>query len=285
MNRNENVLHKINSTKTPNAHEESPPSRLSSHNLYYDLHIHSCLSPCGDMDMTPGNIIGMAKVNGLDVIALTDHNSCKNCKAAMHFGEIYDVIVIPGMELTTSEEVHVVCLFATLEDAMKWDAYVEPLILPIKNKPEIFGDQVYCDEYDEIAGSVDTLLISATSISFDVIFDLVKDFGGIAFPAHVNKGSTSLLSNLGFVPPNANFTTFELKNMKDYHGLLDAHPFFKECNVLSNSDAHYLEDIAQAAFTIAIPRFAEEKESELLSENLSAKDINLLRRRILDRLA
>ena len=92
--------------------------------LYYDLHIHSCLSPCGDDDMTPANIAGMAAVKGLDVIALTDHNSCKNCPAILKHGEEYGITVIQGMELTTSEEVHVVCLFPALGDAMAFDGYV-----------------------------------------------------------------------------------------------------------------------------------------------------------------
>lgn len=92
--------------------------------LYYDLHLHSCLSPCGDDDMTPANIVGMAAVKGLDVIALTDHNSCKNCPAAIHHGQQYGVIVIPGMELCTIEEVHIICLFPELDAALAFDQYV-----------------------------------------------------------------------------------------------------------------------------------------------------------------
>ena len=130
--------------------------------LYYDLHMHSCLSPCGDDNMTPANLVGMAAVKGLDVIALTDHNSCKNCPAAMKHGEEYGVIVIPGMELTTSEEVHVVCLFPTLDDALSFDAYVYDHILPIKNKEHIFGRQQIMDAQDYVIGNVERLLISAT---------------------------------------------------------------------------------------------------------------------------
>ena len=109
--------------------------------LYYDLHIHSCLSPCGDDDMTPANIVGMAAVKGLDVIALTDHNSCKNCPSALYHGQNYGVTVIPGMELCTTEEVHVICLFPALTDALSFDAYVYEHMLPIKNKQDIFGKQ------------------------------------------------------------------------------------------------------------------------------------------------
>ena len=114
--------------------------------LFYDLHIHSCLSPCGDDDMTPANLVGMAAVKGLDVIALTDHNSCWNCPAALYHGKNYGVTVIPGMELTTAEEVHVICLFPTLEDALAFDAYVYERLLPVPNREDIFGKQQIMDK-------------------------------------------------------------------------------------------------------------------------------------------
>ena len=131
--------------------------------LFYDLHIHSCLSPCGDDDMTPANIAGMAAVKGLDVIALTDHNSCKNCPAAMHHGAAYGVTVIPGMELTTEEEVHVICLFPSIEDALAFDALVYEKIMPVPNREDIFGRQQIMNEKDEVTGKVEHLLINATS--------------------------------------------------------------------------------------------------------------------------
>ncbi len=218
--------------------------------LYYDLHLHSCLSPCGDDDMTPANLVGMASVLGLDVIALTDHNSCKNCPAAMKHGENYGVIVIPGMELTTAEEVHVVCLFPTLEDALSFDEYVYERILPIQNKEEIFGKQQVMNEEDEEIARVDRLLISATDISFDDAFPLVESYHGIAFPAHIDKSSTSLLSNLGFVPPDSTFTCAEIHDMSKLHQIQKEHPYFKRCHMISDSDAHYLQDIRDPHYQI-----------------------------------
>ena len=218
--------------------------------LYYDLHIHSCLSPCGDDDMTPGNLVGMAKVKGLDVIALTDHNSVKNCVAAVAHGQNYDITVIPGMELTTAEEVHVICLFPNLEKALSFDAYVEKQLLSIANEELIFGKQQILDEKDNIIGKVDTLLISATNIPFDAVFPLVKKHGGIAFPAHVDKASTSLISNLGFVPPDSTFTCAEFKSLKNLHKIQEAHPYFLKTNIISNSDAHTLTDIHEANFRL-----------------------------------
>jgi len=141
--------------------------------LQYDLHIHSCLSPCGDLDMTPNNIVGMAKISGLDVIAVTDHNSCKNCPAVMKVAEGYEILAIPGMELTTMEEVHVVCLFETLEDALSFGNYVDEKLIPIENREDIFGQQLICNEEDEVIGKESRLLINATTISFDDVYELV----------------------------------------------------------------------------------------------------------------
>lgn len=220
--------------------------------LSYDLHIHSCLSPCGDSDMTPGNIIGMASLKGLQVIALTDHNSCRNCPAAMKHGADNGVIVIPGMELTTSEEVHVICLFPDLEPAMRFDRYVYEHLLPIKNKEAIFGRQQIINEEDIESGTEERLLISATDLSFDDVFHLTAGYDGFAFPAHIDKASTSLLSNLGFVPLESTFSCAEIRDFKNLHHIQKEHPYFRHCNMISNSDAHYLEDIHEADYQLYV---------------------------------
>lgn len=173
--------------------------------LSYDLHIHSCLSPCGDNDATPGTIAGMAALIGLDVIALTDHNTCKNCAAFLHAAKAYGVAALPGMELTTMEEIHVLFYFRNLEDAMTFDAYVEQRILAIPNRPKFFGEQILVNTDDEPCGSYPTLLISATDISFTEAFRLARRFHAVAVPAHIDKSSTSLLSQLGMVPPDSTF--------------------------------------------------------------------------------
>ena len=218
--------------------------------LHYDLHIHSCLSPCGDNESTPGNIVGMSVIKNLDVIALTDHNTCKNCASAMAIGKEYGITVIPGMELTTSEEVHVLCLFHNIEDAMGFDAYVEPRILQIPNDPKAFGDQFLCDENDEVIRTLPTLLISATDISFDKVDDVIKPFNGVMIPAHIDKNSFSLMSNLGFVPPDTDFKCFELANMANLHKLQESNPYLRNCNVITDSDAHYIDRINEAVNTL-----------------------------------
>ena len=215
--------------------------------ISYDMHIHSCLSPCGDDDMTPGNIVGMASLLGLDAIALTDHNTSKNCPAFLKMAEQFSLIAIPGMELTTAEEVHVLCYFSTLKDALAFDAYVEDKILPIPNNPQFFGNQILIDEEDSPCSSFDTLLISATSISFDQVYDLVKEYHGIMVPAHLDKSSTSLLSNLGMIPDNAKFKIAELRHPEKLSELSQMHPYLKRCHILSSSDAHRLDALNEPA--------------------------------------
>ena len=214
--------------------------------LSYDLHLHSCLSPCGDDDMTPANIVGMAALKELDVIALTDHNSCKNCPAFMKLAENYGVIGIPGMELCTEEEVHVVCLFPTLEDAMSFDDYVYSKLIPFPNNEGIFGKQQICNEEDEVIGKEPYLLINAVKISFDRVYDVVAEYHGVMIPAHIDKNANSLLSNLGFIPPDAKFSCAELKDLDKLEELKETNPYLNKCKIISNSDAHYLEYINEA---------------------------------------
>lgn len=214
--------------------------------LAYDLHIHSCLSPCGNDDMTPYNIVAMAALKGLDVIAVTDHNSCKNCPAVLSAAKEYGILAISGMEITTSEEVHAVCLFASLENAMKFDAYVYEHLMPVKNRVDIFGKQEIYDCSDNICGQVENLLINSTDISFDALCELAGAYGGIMFPAHIDKNSNSLISNLGFVPENSAFAAAELANSSGLPELTKRNPYLKQCRILYNSDAHYLEHINEA---------------------------------------
>lgn len=211
--------------------------------LSYDLHIHSCLSPCGDDDMLPSNIVGMAALKGLDVIAVTDHCSCKNCPAVEKLAAAYGIVALFGMELTTQEEVHVLCLFDNVTAAMDFGELVRSYYQPILNDPEIFGKQQVVNEDDEIIGEEETLLINATDIRFDEVFGLTEKYGGVMIPAHIEKKANSLLSNLGFVPEDSRFPCFEMKHIGYLDELREKHPYLKKCRVITNSDAHYLEYI------------------------------------------
>lgn len=220
--------------------------------LYYDFHIHSCLSPCGDEDMTPANIVGMAAIKGLDVIAVTDHNSCKNCPAVLAAAEEYGILALPGMEINTSEEIHAVCLFSTLAAAMAFDGLVYEKLQYVENRPEIFGKQQIYNEQDEVCGEVPGLLINAVDISFEYLWDLVMRFDGVMFPAHIDKQANGLLGVLGCIPPNSSFGTVELKNLETFHQLKKQHPMLEHYQIISNSDAHDLGDIREPELTITV---------------------------------
>lgn len=220
--------------------------------LTYDLHIHSCLSPCGDDDMTPANIAGMAALKGLEAIALTDHNTCRNCPAFLAAAARYGVLAVPGMEINTSEEVHAVCLFPDLEAALDFDAYVYGKLIPFPNNEAIFGKQQIYDDQDHVRATEPNLLINATEISFDGLWELVRSYGGVMFPAHVDKAANSLISNLGFIPPDSKFGTVEVKDLKNLHQLKRNNPYLEGCRIISNSDAHYLEDINEPGLTLDV---------------------------------
>ncbi len=194
--------------------------------------------------MTPFNIVNLAALCGLQVIALTDHNTCKNCPAAMQAAKPLGLTVLPGMELTTSEEVHVVCLFADLEQALQFSDYVYDHLPPILNDPDIFGHQHIMDAEDGIVGSLDKLLINATDISITEVTALVERYGGVAFPAHIDKSAYSVLSNLGMFPTDCGFTCAELSPRADREALLSSQPL-QGIRLLYNSDSHFLDNLGQ----------------------------------------
>lgn len=215
--------------------------------LYYDLHIHSALSPCADNDMTPNNIVNMSLIKGLDVIAVTDHNSCGNVRAVIEAAN-ERLLVIPGMEVETSEEVHVTCYFKTVDDAEKMWSEVKKNYSGIKNKEEIFGEQLYMDSQDNIIGKEENLLVTATKLSIHEVFSLVSSLGGIAVTAHIDRSSYSVISNLGFIPPELDVKTVEItpKNREKLEN------DYKNYRILSNSDAHYLEDISEPFYYMEV---------------------------------
>jgi len=210
----------------------------------YDLHVHSCLSPCGDVDMTPSNIIGMAMIAECDILAITDHNSAKNARAVMQAGEEAGILVIPGMELCVDEEAHIVCLFETIEGAEAFDEYVYAHMPHIKNRAEVFGEQQIRDAQDNIIGLEENLLIVASQIDVSAVMPLAAQFGGTAFPAHVNRDSYSIIASLGMIPPETGFKTAELTYDCDEFQYFKQQPELMDMRILRNSDSHYLETLA-----------------------------------------
>ena len=212
--------------------------------LRYDLHLHSCLSPCGENEMTPQSIAGMAAVCELDIIALTDHNTCGNCRAVMEAGAELGVCVVPGMELTTAEEVHVLCLFPDIERAEAFSAMVYDRIMDIKNDAAVFGEQRYMSAQDELISLEPRLLITATDIGVYDVQALCLAAGGVAVPAHINKSSYSILSALGFATPEMGFGAYEITPFCREELITSEHPELAGAVFLKSSDAHCLEVMA-----------------------------------------
>lgn len=219
---------------------------------YYDLHIHSCLSPCGDDDMTPYNLVNMAKIFGYDIIALTDHNSCLNCASAIRVGEKAGITVVPGMELCTSEEIHAVCLFPDVNIAMAFSEYVKSTMPPVKNKEKIFGNQFVMDEADGIIGKEELLLTTASGISIDYLPEIIAEYGGVCYPAHIDRESYSIISALGDFSPDLQVNCFELTPKADAGYYYENYPAAKNKILIRSSDAHYLENMREPEFTIEL---------------------------------
>ena len=214
---------------------------------YYDLHIHSCLSPCADNDMTPNNIAGMAVLNGLHIVALTDHNSARNCPAFFAAAKKQGIVPVAGMELTTSEDIHAVCLFEQLEDALRFDAYIQSQRTLISNRTDIFGDQLLTDENDEIIGTEPHFLSNATAISIEEAPALVDRFGGVCYPAHVDREANGIIATLGTFPETLDCRCAELRDAGKQSELGARFPILKEKQIIISSDAHYLWDIRDKA--------------------------------------
>lgn len=209
---------------------------------FYDLHIHSCLSPCGDDDMTPNNIAGMASIKGLNIVALTDHNTCGNCPAFFSACSNYSLIPIAGAEITTAEDIHSVVLFDSLEGAMDFNELLRTKRTLIENDSTIFGRQVYMDDCDRVVGEEKHLLINAVDISIDDIHGVAKKYGGIAYPAHIDKDSNSIVGVFGTVP-ESDFTVYEFANRSNIDSHISRFPAIVDRLYVSSSDAHYLWDI------------------------------------------
>ena len=211
----------------------------------YDLHVHSCLSPCADNDNTPNNLAGMATINNCQIMALTDHNTTKNCPAFFEACKRYGVIPVPGMELTTAEEIHVVCLFPTLEDAMAYNEEVETRRVLIPNRKDIFGDQLILNGEDEPVGEEEFLLSNATEISLEEVPGLVEKYHGVCYPAHIDRDANGIIAMLGTFPDSPYFGAFELHDSAKEAEFRKMYPILEGKRMMTSSDAHYLENLRE----------------------------------------
>lgn len=228
--------------------------------FYYDLHLHSCLSPCADNDNTPFNLAGMGRLAGLQIMALTDHNSCRNCPAFFAAARHHGLVPVAGMELTTAEDIHLICLFEQLESAMAFHRAVAGERVRIPNRTDIFGEQWVCDENDEPVEQEVDLLPNATRLSLEGAAALVLRHGGVCYPAHIDRQANGLIATLGQMPPTPHFDCVE------FHDSQNEAEYRRRYRLegrlaLVGSDAHYLWDIRDRAAFLELSVSAESDEA------------------------
>lgn len=208
-----------------------------------DLHIHSCLSPCASEEMLPTYVITRAFELGLDMIAITDHNSILNLEAFIDvaaFFELGKITVIPGIEVQSSEEVHLVCLFEKLDTSKIFYEYINAHLPNFKNDINLFGSQIIVDGTGQVIGSEDKLLLNSVNLTIEEIVNKANSLGGITIAAHIDRPAYSLLTLLGFIPPDLNLSALELSANADFNEYISTKPV-----TISSSDAHYLDDIGK----------------------------------------
>ena len=221
---------------------------------YYDFHIHSCLSPCGDMDMTPHSIAGMSYINGLNAIAVADHNTARNIRAVTEAAAEFGICTVPAIEAESAENIHLLCLFPTIEAAEDMGELLEKNLPPIKNRIDIFGEQCIMNSCDEKIGEVETLLINATNLTIEEIKKETETRGGVCIAAHIDRDKNGIVAILGAIPESLDFKTLETADKST------AENSDKRYKYITNSDAHYLTDIA-------------EKENFIEVEEITAREI------------
>lgn len=209
-----------------------------------DLHIHTCLSPCGSLDMSPGNIIRTAKAKGLHMIAITDHNTTRNVRVCVEIGSREGVYVIPGCEVNTREEVHCLCYFPHLQALEEFQNYLEERMTDVKNDPRRMGYQVAVDENDLIVYEEERSLFMSIDDEIEGVAGEVHRLDGIFVPAHIDRPKNSLFSQLGFIPFDLEYDALEVSKATTPEEFVKKHQGLKGKRFLQNSDAHYPEDIA-----------------------------------------
>jgi PHP family Zn ribbon phosphoesterase len=225
-----------------------------------ELHVHTVLSPCAGVEMIPPLIVQKALECGINIIAITDHNASENVPAVIKAAEDHDLTVLPGMELQTEEEVHVLCLFDSMDQLNRLQVIVDKKLPDIKNNIEYFGEQFIVDHTGAFLHRKERLLINSTSLSFDEAFQEVSKLGGLFIPAHVNRQAFGLIDHLGFVPPELNIEALEISRHITLQEAIEKYPQISNYPIIQSGDVHYLDDfLGVNQFIIEEPTISEIK--------------------------
>jgi len=225
-----------------------------------DLHIHTVLSPCGDLDMSPSMIMDQVLIKQLDIIGICDHNSTKNAIVCKEIGDDNSVFVLMGTEVTSKEEVHCLCFLPNEEKLLEFQKYLDLHINQKKNKPKFFGNQFVVDSRENILGEEELLLIQSINQDIYQISEKIESLEGIFIPAHVDAHRNSLGSQLSFIPDDLKFDALEIVHKQNMVEYIEKYKIPENTFITSSSDAHYLSDIGK--------RYTEFNLEELSFENI-----------------
>jgi PHP family Zn ribbon phosphoesterase len=235
-----------------------------------DLHLHTVLSPCAEVEMIPPLIVRRALELGLNLLAVTDHNAVANCAGVMTAAQGTGLVILPGMELQTVEEVHMLCLFKTLEQALTWQGIVFDHLPDLPNDEDHFGGQYVVDGEGDYIRTESRLLATSTDLSVDEAARRVTVLGGLPIPAHIDRAMFSLIANLGFVPSNLQVPALEIFRLNEPETLARQHPEVARYPLVRDSDAHQLSDMRRG-----ITFEAEIASFEALRQALQARIVRL----------
>ncbi|MHB0857535.1 MAG: PHP domain-containing protein [Anaerolineae bacterium] len=219
--------------------------------LWADLHVHTVVSPCAEVEMIPPLIVQRACALGLGLIAVTDHNTAENVAAVQEAGARVGLAVLPGMEVQTREEAHILCLFDRLDQVLDWQEHIYAQLPALKNRDDVFGAQFVVDAEGEFVRLNERLLLTSTSLSVEQVVDRVRGRGGLAIAAHVDRPSFSLLANLGFIPPALPLAACEISRWTRPQEAVERVPGLRGWPLIASGDAHRLSDMrASSLFTV-----------------------------------
>lgn len=217
-----------------------------------DLHIHTVLSPCGDLEMSPVAILERVKALHLDIIGITDHNSTRQAQIICGMGEKSGIKVLAGAEVTTREEVHCLVFFDQPQEVETFQEFLDHHLPEIKNDTDRFGHQVVVNSNNEIIYTEEKLLITALPVSIEALEAIVHGLNGLFIPAHIDRLRFGLLGQIGFIPDDLKADAMEFSPNCDIQALCNHHPEIRKYQWITGSDAHRLSDMGRCRTLLEI---------------------------------
>ena len=228
-----------------------------------DLHIHTLLSPCGDLEMSPANIVSLACERGMNIIGITDHNTTRQCELVWKLAQKTNLTVIPGCEMTSREEVHCLGLFEDFDALRFFQDYLDQHLTIIPHNATLFGFQVLVDEDENILEELDNYLGASLDVSVEEIEQKVHELSGIFIPAHIDRPRNSLFSQLGFFPPELKVDALQISKLAEESAIREKYKISQDMTIVKFSDTHFPADLGKiyTNFEMEKPTFSEIKKT------------------------